>query len=473
LSSISALAAAIRLLVTTKAKRPQKKKTFLQDLPQPATELDAELRRQFSRSRALRTFGIISILAVLGWIAAALFAPGPDYKLTGIPAAPLDSDLFIHELQSMTGARITHSNSIEPIPNGNNFYEAELQAIQNARSTINIEAYIFQRGDMSRRVLTALTERAKSGVQVRMVVDALGSFSTPKRYFKEFKQAGGKMEFYHPLRWNTWMRSNNRTHRELLIVDAKEAFVGGAGIADHWYYDRPPKHPRWRDEMFRVHGEAVRSIQGVFLENWLEASGELIAGEQFFGLEPEAGKTTVLVMPSSPSQGGSTPARVLFQTLLASAHRSIQITTPYFLPDKSMTRQLVDARKRGVTVRILVPGGKSDHVMTRSSSRRTYGPLLLAGVEIFEYQPSMVHAKIMVIDGLWSVIGTTNMDNRSFGLNDEVNLASVDPQLAANLEQQFQQDISKADPESYDKWKRRPLWQRFVEWFGWVLESQQ
>jgi cardiolipin synthase len=458
--------------VSTKTTR-RPSKGLPANLPKPASDFDASLRLEFSRSRALRVVAIVAILVILGWIAAALFAPGPDYKLTGIPAAPLDSDLLIHEIQSMTGARITHLNTIEPIPNGNNFYEAELDAIKNARFTINLEAYIFQRGDMSKRILAALTERAKSGVQVRMVVDAMGSFSTPKRYFKELRQAGGKTEFYHPLRWNTWMRSNNRTHREMLIVDAKLAFIGGAGIADHWYYDKPPKHPRWRDEMFRVRGEAVRSVQGVFLENWLEASGELIAGEQFFGTEPDAGKTTVLVIPSSPSQGGSTPARVLFQTLLASAHHSIQITTPYFLPDKSMTRLLVDARKRGVAVRILVPGGKSDHVMTRSSSRRTYGPLLLAGAQIFEYQPSMIHAKITVIDGLWSVIGTTNMDNRSFGLNDEVNLAAVDPQIASNLEQQFQQDVSKSEPATYEKWKNRPAWERFVEWFGWILESQQ
>ncbi len=457
----------------TPLRPKKKKKSFLADLPEPATELDARLRLEFGRSRALRTVAIVAILIVLGWLVAALFAPGPDYKLTATPAAALDSDLFIHELQAMTGARITHNNSIEPIPNGNNFYEAELDAIQKAQSSVNLEAYIFQRGDMSRRFLAALTERARAGVQVRLVVDAMGSFSTPKRYFKELRNAGGKMEFYHPLRWNTWMRSNNRTHREMLIVDGKLAFVGGAGIADHWYYDRPPKHPRWRDEMFRVRGEAVRSVQGVFLENWLEASGELIAGEQFFSAQPDAGTTTVLVTPSSPSQGGSTPARVLFQTLLASAHRSIQITTPYFLPDKSMSRQLIEARKRGVTVRILVPGGKSDHLMTRSSSRRTYGPLLLAGVQIYEYQPSMVHAKITVIDGLWSVIGTTNMDNRSFGLNDEVNLAAVDPQLASTLEQQFQQDISKAEPQTYDKWKHRPAWERFVEWFGWVLQNQQ
>ncbi|HEU5399936.1 MAG TPA: phospholipase D-like domain-containing protein [Terriglobales bacterium] len=458
---------------TKPKRRPKPQKFSLAELPKPATDFDAKLRQEFDRSRVLRTVAIVAILLILGWIFAALFAPGPDYKLTAAPTAPLESDLFIHELQAMTGARITHANSIEPIANGNNFYEAELDAIHKAQATINMEAYIFQRGDISRRVLAALTERARAGVQVRIVVDAMGSFSTPKRYFSDLRKAGGKMEFYHPLRWNTWMKTNNRTHREMLIVDAATAFVGGAGIADHWYLDRPPKHPRWRDEMFRVRGEAVRSIEGVFLENWLEASGELIAGEKFFPSEAEAGKTTILVMPSSPSEGGSTPARVLFQTLMASAHKTIQITTPYFLPDKSLTRDLLGARKRGVTVRILVPGGKSDHLMTRSSSRGSYGPLLESGVEIYEYQPSMIHAKIMVIDGLWSIVGTTNMDNRSFGLNDEVNLAALDPQLASNLEQQFEQDLAKSQRQTYERWKSRPLWERFTEWLGWFIEKQE
>ncbi|MDT8067233.1 MAG: cardiolipin synthase [Terriglobia bacterium] len=458
---------------TKPKRRPKPQKSSLAELPKPSTEFDAKLREEFDRSRVLRTVAIVAILLILGWIIAALFAPGPDYKLTAAPTAPLDSDLYIHELQAMTGARITHSNSIDPIPNGDHFYAAELDAIRNARSTINMEAYIFHRGDVSRQVLQVLTDRARAGVQVRVVVDAMGSFSTPKRYFNDLRKAGGKMEFYHPLRWNTWMKSNNRTHREVLIVDAATAFVGGAGIADHWYYDRPPKHPRWRDEMFRVRGEAVRSIEGVFLENWLEASGELIAGEKFFPAEPEAGETTILVMPSSPSEGGSTPARVLFQTLMASAHKSIQITTPYFLPDKSLTRDLLTARKRGVTVRILVPGSKSDHLMTRSSSRGSYGPLLQAGVEIYEYQPSMIHAKIMVVDDLWSIVGTTNMDNRSFGLNDEVNLAVLDPQLAATLEQQFNQDLAKSQRQTYERWKNRSLWERFAEWLGWLIEKQE
>lgn len=461
------------MLTKLKRTKATPKRLSLAELPKPATEFDAKLREEFDRSRVLRTFAIIAILLIVGWIFAALFAPGPDYKLTAAPTAPLDSDLFIHELQAMTGARITHSNSIDPIPNGNHFYSAELDAIRNAHSTINMEAYIFQRGDVSRQILQALTERARAGVEVRIVIDAMGSFSTPKRYFNDLRQAGGKMEFYHPLRWNTWMKSNNRTHREMLIVDATTAVVGGAGIADHWYYDRPPKHPRWRDDMFRVRGEAVRSLDGVFLENWLEASGELIAGEKFFPAEPEAGKTTILVMPSSPSEGGSTPARVLFQTLMASAHKTIQITTPYFLPDKSLTQDLINARKRGVMVRILVPGSKSDHLMTRSSSRGSYGPLLESGVEIYEYQPSMIHAKIMVVDGLWSVVGTTNLDNRSFGLNDEVNLAALDPQLAATLVQQFDNDVTKSLRQTYQRWKNRPVWERFTESLGWVIEKQE
>jgi cardiolipin synthase A/B len=185
------------------------------------------------------------------------------------------------------------------------------------------------------------------------------------------------------------------------------------------------------------------------------------------------GKATSMVVTSTPSQGGSTRARMLFQTLVASAHKSIQITTPYFLPDKSLRDELVKARQRGVEVRILLPGGKSDHLMTRASSRRVYGPLLLSGAEIYEYQPSMVHAKIMVIDGMWSVVGSTNFDNRSFGLNDEVNLVSLDNDLASQLRSQFDGDISKAQRVTYDKWKKRSLWERAIEMAGFVIERQQ
>lgn len=431
------------------------------------------VKNEFDRSKALRWFAVIAILMVVTWVIAALFGPTPDYKLAYTPGAALSSPEYVRELESLTNSRVSTGNSIESIPNGDNFYVAELQAIANAKSSINLEAYIVQRGEIAKKIIAALAERQKHGIQVRVVVDAMGSLATPKRYFKDLREAGGKVEFYHPMRWNTWMRSNNRTHRELMVIDGNVGFIGGAGIADQWWKDDPPKHPRWRDEVFRVRGEAVRAIQSTFVENWLEASGELLAGEVFYPRLPATGNATSMVVTSTPSQGGSTRARMLFQTLVASAHKSIQITTPYFLPDKSLREELVKARQRGVEVRVLLPGGKSDHLMTRASSRRVYGPLLLSGAEIYEYQPSMVHAKIMVIDDMWSVVGSTNFDNRSFGLNDEVNLVALDTGLAAQLRSQFDGDIGKAERVTYDNWKNRSLWERAVEMAGYIIEREQ
>jgi cardiolipin synthase A/B len=431
------------------------------------------VRNEFDRSRALRWFAVIAILAIVTWVITALFGSSPDYKLAMTPAAALNSPQFVHELEALTNSRVSADNSVESIPNGDRFYEEELQAIASARSSVNLEAYIVQRGDIAKRIIAALTERQRHGVQVRFVVDAMGSLTTPKLYFKELRAAGGKVEFYHPMRWNTWMRSNNRTHRELMIVDGSTGFIGGAGIADQWWKDEPPKDPRWRDEVFRVKGDAVRALQSTFVENWLEASGELLAGEMFYPPQSPSGTATSMVVTSTPSQGGSTRARVLFQTLVASAHKSIQITTPYFLPDTSLREELVKARQRGVEVRILLPGGKSDHLMTRASSRRVYGPLLLSGAEIYEYQPSMVHAKIMVVDGLWSVVGSTNFDNRSFGLNDEVNLVTLDPELAKQLRSQFDTDITRGMRVNYDTWKKRSLWERGIEMVGFLIERQQ
>jgi len=431
------------------------------------------VKNEFDRSRALRWFAIIAILAVVSWVVVALFGPTPDYKLASTPAVALNSSEFVHELEALTNSRVSQNNSVESIPNGDRFYEAELQAISGAKSSINLEAYIVQRGDIAKRIIAALAERQRHGVQVRMVVDAMGSLTTPKRYFKDLRAVGGKVEFYHPMRWNTWMRSNNRTHREMMIVDGSTGFIGGAGIADQWWKDDPPKNPRWRDEVFRVRGDAVRALQSTFVENWLEASGELLAGEMYYPPQPASGNATSMVVTSTPSQGGSTRARVLFQTLVASAHKSIQITTPYFLPDTSLRDELVKARERGVEVRILLPGGKSDHLMTRASSRRVYGPLLLSGAEIYEYQPSMVHAKIMVVDGMWSVVGSTNFDNRSFGLNDEVNLVVLDAELAAQLKTQFDADITRGMRVQYDQWKKRSLWERGIEMAGFLIERQQ
>ncbi len=280
------------------------------------------------------------------------------------------------------------------------------------------------------------------------------------------------MAFYHPLRFSALPHYNNRTHREVLVVDGTIAFAGGAGISDHWLVSKDGDR-RWRDTVVRVQGAAVNNLQATFAENWLEACGELIAGDKHFPPADASGDSPALVVTSTPSAGGSTRARILFQMLLASARETIHVTTPYFLPDASMRDELKRAVARRVDVRILLPGSHSDHLLTRSSSRLAYGRLLLHGVRIFEYQPAMLHAKILVVDREWAVYGSTNFDNRSFGLNDEVNVAVCDRAFAARLEEDFGRDLAEAREITYDQWKRRSLFERGPELLGWVLERQQ
>jgi cardiolipin synthase len=424
------------------------------------------------------TFVILAVIAflVLGVLLfLVLFEPGLTYKVDS-PEIPLESPAFLALLGLLADSQIHRKSRIEVLTDGGAFYEAELAAIRGAKRSVNLEAYIFAKGEISRRFLGALAERARAGVKVNVVLDAIGSFKTWDGYLADLRAAGGRVCWYHPVRWDTVRRLNNRTHRELIIIDGTLGFVGGAGIADPWYKSTP-KEPQWRDTMFRVEGELVTGLQTTFAENWLESADEILTGDDYFpsvrdehGDDAPGGTVSGLVVISSPSAGRATRARILFQTLIASARRSIDITSPYFLPDRSARAELLKAvRERGVRVRVLVPGEHADHLLTRRSSRRLYGELLQGGVEIHEYLPSMHHAKVMVVDGSWSVVGTTNFDNRSFGLNDEVNLATCEPALAARLDEDFGRDLSRSHRVSYEEWKDRPLTERVVEKLGFFL----
>jgi cardiolipin synthase A/B len=415
---------------------------------------------------------VIAITAQALLLFLALFEPGLDYKITTTGTDPIDSEEFLCMLEALTDSKIHRRTSVEVLTNGEVYYEAELEAIREAQESINLEAYIFQRGEVTRRFLEALTERARAGVKVNLVLDTLGSFASWTSYFKELLEAGGRVAWYNPLRWYTLPRLNNRTHRELIIIDGKVGFIGGSGFADHWLFKKKG-NPRWRDTMFRVKGDAVAGLQATFAENWLEASGEILSGKPYFQFCDSNHRTCSLIVNSSPSIGRSTRARMLYQTLLASAQKSIYITTPYFLPDRSAREEMVRAVERGVEVKIITPGKHSDHLLTRRSSRRLYGDLLKAGAKIYEYKPSMIHTKSMIIDGIWSIVGSTNFDNRSFGLNDEVNLAASDPELAARVTQDFLHDLEQSRAVSYEEWRRRSIFERMHEWLGWVLERQQ
>jgi cardiolipin synthase A/B len=424
-------------------------------------------------------FEVLSLIAIcflLLMLVLALFEPGLPYKVIAQRSAAPDSARFQRVLAALAGSHIHDKTRVEVLSAGQAFYEAMLEEIRSARQTINLEAYIFKRGDVARRFVAALLERARAGVRVNMNLDAIGSFTTWAGFFKELREAGGRVHYYHPLRWYTLPRFNNRTHREILVVDGRVGFVGGAGYADYWLepHGRGRRKKPWRDTMFKVQGGAVTGLQSTFVENWVETTGEVLSGEEYFPLASAPGSTQAMVVTSSPTTGRSTRGRLLYQTLLASARKSIHITTPYFLPDKTARAEMVRAmRERGVEIKVVTPGQHTDHLITRRSSRRLFGDLLRAGAWIGEYQPTMIHAKVMIVDGAVSVVGSTNFDHRSFGLNDEVNLVTFDPALADRLEEDFVQDQAQCRAVSYKEWMGRSRVERLTEWFGWLLERQQ
>jgi len=391
-------------------------------------------------TRILAGVGVGATVVLGARLLIDFFGSAVPYSMPDKNPAALDSEEFIQFLSLVTDGTRRHSR-ISRLKNGVEFYPAYLQAIRRAKYAINLEFYQFQEGQVGDEILAALTERAAAGVEVRITVDALGSFGTSSAYFDGLRAAGGQMCFYHPLRWNTWPKVNNRTHRKLLIIDGETGFIGGAGIADHWLH--ATSVPVWRDTVFCVEGEAVAGLISAFCENWLESSGEILSSSKQFGFRSTPGGTESFVVLSTP-HGGGTAARILFQALINSARHTIRVTTPYFLPDRSARQALVEAIERGVAVQILTAGPLIDHPVIRQLSHRSVRRLLHAGAEIFEYQPSMIHAKLMTVDGLWNVVGSTNFDHRSFALNDEVNLAVLDPQLAATIEADFHEDLQQS-----------------------------
>lgn len=422
---------------------------------------------------ALEIIALIAITALCGLALLVLFEPGLSYHVIP-PSLALDSTAFIRVMGAVSDSEVRHADTFEVLTNGPRFYASELAAIASAGRSIHVEAFIFHPSDIADRFIAALTERSRNGVKVRVVVDAIGSFSTPDSYFAPLRAAGAVVAWYQPIRWYTLKRFNNRTHRELIIIDGERGYIGGAGISAHWFNGSTGARPPWRDTMVRVTGTIVTGMQAAFVENWLESTGEILAGKDTFPPAPSPGGVgNALIVSSAPSPARGSRARVLFQVLLASACKSIDINSPYFLPDESARGELIGAAKRGVRVRIITPGDANNHPLARRASRRRYGELLRAGIEIHEYQMGMVHAKILVVDGTWSVVGSTNFDSRSFDLNDEVNLAVMAPQLAARLLDDFQADLAASRSISYQEWAERPWHERLLATLGFFLERQE
>lgn len=399
-----------------------------------------------------------------------LFTPGINYHLS--ERTSVHHKDFLYTIQSTCQAALHHGNRVTVLTDGPVFYPAMLDAIRGARRSIEMECYIFEQGTIGSQFIDALSERARNGVMVTIVVDAIGSFGMWGRPVARLRAAGCRIRSYQPIRWYSLQRINNRTHRELLIVDGRVAFAGGAGIADWWAEPQNGRSRPWRDTMVRIEGPIVAAIQGVAAENWLECCGEILTGRDFFPELHPCGETTAFVVKSSPSDR-ATASRVSFQLLMEGADETVRISTPYFLPDRALRAALVAIAERGVQVNVIVPGHHTDQRWVRLASRRMWGQLLGAGVRIHEYQPAMLHAKVLIVDDEWSVLGTTNIDNRSFEHNDEVNVAMRDRAVAKRLCEDYDRDLAASRTVTLEAWRRRPAWEKIVGPFVWILERQQ
>jgi cardiolipin synthase len=378
-----------------------------------------------------------------------------------LPALSLGEPSFFPTLEAYAGAPIVAGNTAEFLLNGEQIFPSILSAIRSAQKTITYAQYFYEDGPVSRDVAEALAERCRVGVGTNVLLDAFGTLSMPREYTELMTRSGCHVAYFRPLWQYIFRRYNNRNHRRILVVDGRVGFTGGSGVSRKWMGNGRVAH-HWRDTDIRVEGPVVEYLQAAFAENWLETTGVVLGGEAYFPRPIEArGDVYAQVVRSSPA-AGSFAMYTTFLLAVSAARRSIDITNPYFVLDKKMQQAVVLAARRGVRVRVLVPGA-IDHNIVRQASRRQFGEMLRAGIQIYEYTPALLHSKTMVVDGVWATIGSTNLDNRSFALNDELNLILYSRQVAQQLERIFVEDIAHSRPVTYAAWRDRGFTNKLLE----------
>jgi len=374
------------------------------------------------------------------------------YELVeGVDAESAD---FMRAAEALTGHPIDEGCEVELLVNGNRIFPAMLETIRGAERTLCLETYVYWRGEIATEIAAAVRERARAGVECRVLVDAVGAARIDERLIDGMQEAGARVCRFRPPRPYALRNLANRTHRRLLVADGRVGMTGGVGIAGEWEGDaRGPGE--WRDTHVRVRGPVVRGMQGAFAEHWLEATGEVLGGQRFLPrLEPLDGGGPVQLVRSSAGVG-DTNAEAVHYLAIASARRSLDLCAAYFAPRPAFTEALREAAERGVEVRVVLPGPHIDKRLVRRAGRAAYEPLLAGGVRVFEYQPTMLHAKTMAVDGRWATVGTMNFDNRSFQLNDEVTLGVWSERFCAALRESFEADLARSAEIDPDRWRRR------------------
>lgn len=386
---------------------------------------------------------------------------GRGYELRG-GEIDVGSTAFLHATESITGAPISVGNDLELLVNGDQIFPAFLETIEHAQRSLNLLTYVYWRGDIAHEVAARLAHRARAGVAVNVLLDAFGTAKMDPRLVREMRRAGVSIARFRPPKPYALRRLTNRTHRKVLVADGKVGMIGGVGIAEEWTGDaQDPDH--WRDTHLRVRGPIVRGLQGAFGENWLEATGDVLVGPDYLPPLDDADGAGPMQVVRSSAGVGDTNVEALYFLAIACARESIDLTAAYFAPRPAFVEALAEAARRGVRVRVLVPGQHIDKQFVRVAGRAVYEELLDAGVRIWEYCPTMLHAKTMTVDGAWSSVGSVNFDNRSFQLHDEATLCVQSTGFAGLLAEQFEKDLAVSEEIRERRWDRRPLHQRALE----------
>jgi cardiolipin synthase len=399
---------------------------------------------------------------------------GPT-QITKIDPVTLGEATFFPTIAAHTDAPILGQNKIDVLLNGQQTFPAMLKAIRGARKSITYAQYLYQDGAIAYEIAEAFAERCRAGLTVKLLIDSHGGGKIPKDIPQLLTDAGCQLEWFRRVRlfqfitpWEL-LNYNYRNHRRILVIDGTLGFTGGHGVAEEWTGDGRTDG-KWRDTDVRVEGPIVQQLQAAFVESWRDTTGHILGGDLYFPTLKPVGKVNAQVVKSSPL-GGTYESYMLLLLSISSARKSIHLSNPYFLPDERMQEALLNAVKKGVSVVVLTPG-KIDHKLVYWASRRGFEPLLLGGIQIYEYQAALLHAKTMVVDGIWAHVGTTNLDNRSFALNEEINLIAYDRDVAGELEKAFADDLKNSKKLTYEEWKARPWREKFLELFTIPLKEQ-
>ncbi|REE22394.1 MULTISPECIES: cardiolipin synthase [unclassified Paraburkholderia] len=391
-----------------------------------------------------------------------------EHKIDRLYAS--DDPQFLRSMGLLLGPPVISGNRFEMLLNGDRIFPSMLEGIRSARRTITFETFIYWSGEIGEQIAQALADKAREGVAVHVLLDWVGSSKMDKRYLDMLRDAGAEVIQYHKPHWTGLGRMNDRTHRKLLVVDGHIGFTGGVGIAPEWTgHAQDEKH--WRDTHFRVEGPVVGHMQAVFMDNWVKATGNVLHGPAYFPDVEPMGDGLAHMFSSSPS-GGSDDMQLMYLMAITAATHSIHLASAYFVPDKLTINAIVEAAKRGVKVQIIMPGKRIDTHTVREASRACWGDLLRAGVEMYEYQPTMFHCKLLVVDEYLVSVGSTNFDSRSFKLNDEANLNIYDRDFARQQTAVFADDIKKSQQITLEAWMHRPFTEKLIEKFVPLLDSQ-